>query len=146
MSLQHTTDEADIRQQIDTLVAAIRAMDLERVMVSFATDLVSFDIEPPLRHVGIDAKRRNWARVFAAYERPLGYEIRDLAITVGHDVAFGHSLNRISGTLKNGQTNATWVRWTVCLRKIEGRWLIAHDQVSVPIDVASGTALLTLQP
>jgi hypothetical protein len=38
------------------------------------------------------------------------------------------------------------VRWTVCLRKIEGRWLIGHDQVSVPVDVASGTASLTLQP
>lgn len=146
MAMQRMADEADIRQHLDTLALAIRAMDLERVMASFAADLVSFDIEPPLRHVGIDAKRRNWARVFAAYERPLGYEIRDLAVTVGNDVAFGHSLNRISGVLTNGQTNASWVRWTVCLRKIDGRWLIAHDQVSVPIDLASGAALLTLEP
>jgi hypothetical protein len=31
------------------------------------------------------------------YERPLGYEIRDLTLTLGDDVAFGHSLNRVSG-------------------------------------------------
>jgi len=42
--------------------------------------------------------RMNWANVFAAYQRPLGYEIRGLAITVADGVAFGHSLYRISGT------------------------------------------------
>jgi hypothetical protein len=32
------------------------------------------------------------------------------------------------------------------LRKIDGNWLIAHDQVSVPLDVESGSALLNLKP
>lgn len=57
---------------------------------------MSFDIEPPLQHVEAEAKRKNGERVFAAYGQPLGYEIRDLAITVGDDVAFAHSLNRLS--------------------------------------------------
>jgi ketosteroid isomerase-like protein len=98
----HAVDEADIRQRIDKLVQAIRAMDLEGVKPIFAPDIVSFDIVPPLQHVGAEAKWRNWADVFTVYQRPLGYEIRDLTLTVGDDVAFGHSLNRISGTLKNG--------------------------------------------
>jgi uncharacterized protein (TIGR02246 family) len=146
MATQYVTDKAEIRQRIDTLVEAIRAMDIESVMSSFTPDLVSFDIEPPLQHVGADAKRKNWARAFSMYQRPLGYEVRDLAITAGDDVAFAHSLNRISGTLKNGQRNDAWVRWTGCLKKIDGRWLIAHDQVSVPLDVASGKGLLDLEP
>jgi ketosteroid isomerase-like protein len=88
----------------------------------------------------------NWVDVFTAYQRPLGYEIRDLTITVGDDVAFGYSLNRISGTLKNGNRSDFWVRWTACFRKVDGNWLIAHDQVSVPLDVESGRALLNLKP
>lgn len=52
-----TTDEADIRQRIDRLVEALRAMDLEGVMSLYAPDIVSFDIVPPLRHVGAQAKR-----------------------------------------------------------------------------------------
>jgi len=143
---QRRSDEADIRERIDKLCEAVRAMDLERVMSIFATDLVSFDIEPRLRHVGAEAKRKNWAKVFSTYECPLGYEIRDLAITVGDNVAFGHSLNRISGTLKNGSRTAVWVRWTTGFRKIDGSWLIAHDQVSVPLDFESGNALLSLEP
>jgi len=52
---------------------------------------------------------------------------------LGDDVAFGHSLNRVSGTLKNGNRTDFWLRWTACFRKIDGNWLVAHDQVSVPI-------------
>ncbi len=146
MAPQHAADEVNIRQRIDKAVEAIRAMNLEGVKPIYALDIVSFDIVPPLRHVGAEAKWKNWEDVFMAYQRPLGYEIRDLTITVGDDVAFGYSLNRISGTLKNGNWNDFWVRWTTCFRKVDGNWLIAHDQVSVPLDVESGRALLNLEP
>ena len=146
MATQRATDEADIRQRIDTLLAALHAMDLKGVMALYAPDIVSFDIAPPLQHVGAEAKRKQWVDAFAMYQRPLGYEMRDLTITVGDDVAFGHSLNRISGTLKNGNRTDFWLRWTACFRKIEGNWLVAHDQVSVPVDFESGRALLDLEP
>ena len=145
MATQHAIDEADIRQRIAKYATAIRAKDLERVMSIFAPDIVSFDIEAPLKHMGAEAKRRNWTKVFATYQQ-LGYEIRDLTITVGGDVAFAHSLNRLSGTLKNGNGSGFWVRATFCFRKIDGNWLIAHDHVSVPLDVESGRALLNLEP
>lgn len=138
-------DEAAIRQRIDTLVEAVRAMDLDRVRPAFAPDVVSFDIVPPLRHLGAEAKWRNWADVFAAYES-LDYEVRDLTIAVSGDVAFAYSVNRITGTLRMGRHNDYWVRWTGCFRKIDGDWLIAHDHISVPTDFASGGAVLDLEP
>ena len=138
--------EADVRARIDKLAAAIRAHDLDTAMSVYAPDIVSFDFEPPLQHVGAEAKRRNWTAVFDAYRRPLGYEVHDLRIAVGDSVAFTHSLNRISGTLKAGATTDMWVRATTGLRKIDGVWLITHDQISVPIDFESGTALRDLTP
>lgn len=146
MAERNALDEADIRRRIDGLVAAVRAMDFGGVKPIYAPDLVSFDIVPPLQHLGAPAKWQNWADVFAAYEPPLGYEIRDLVITMGGDVAFGRSLNRISGTLKNGTPSDYWVRWTTGWRKIDGQWLMVHDQVSVPMDVVSGKALRDLKP
>ena len=121
-------------------------MDLERVMSFYAPDIVSFDIVPPLQHVGAGAKRKNWVDAFSVYQRPLGYEIRDLTITASDDVACGHSLNRISGALKTGRAIDFWLRWTTCFRKIDGTWIIAHDHVSVPLDLESGRALLNLEP
>lgn len=146
MAAQHAIDEAGIRQRIENYAAAIRAKDLDRVMSIFTPDLVSFDLEAPLQHVGAEAKRKNWARAFAAYEHPLGYEIRDLTIVLSGDVAFGHALNRISGTLKNGGKADYWVRWTTGFRKIDGNWFIAHDQVSVPLDLETGRGLRNLAP
>jgi ketosteroid isomerase-like protein len=141
-----TTERHNIRQRIDRCVEALRAMDLEGVMSLYAPDIVSFDIVPPLRHVGVKAKEKNWMDAFAMYQRPLGYEIRDLTLTVGDDVAFGHSLNRVSGRLKNGNRTDFWLRWTACFQKIDSNWLVAHDQVSVPIDPESGRGLLNLEP
>jgi ketosteroid isomerase-like protein len=53
------------------LAGAIRGLDLEAVVSIYTTDVVSFDIEPPLQHVGAEAKRKNWERVFAVYKHPL---------------------------------------------------------------------------
>ncbi len=121
-------------------------MDLEGVKSIYAPDIVSFDIVPPLQHLGAEAQWKNWEDVFSAYRPGLRYEIRDLAITVGGGVAFGHSLNRITGTLKNGNKTDFWLRWTACFRNMDGAWLIAHHQASVPIDPQSGSALLNLEP
>ena len=80
MTAQHASDEADIRRWIDKWAEAIRAMDLEGVMSIYTRDIVSFDIEPPLQHVGAQAKRKNWAGVFAMYQRRLVCEMHGLTI------------------------------------------------------------------
>ena len=146
METQREADETRIRERIERLTEAIRAMDLERIAPIYAQDIVSFDIEPPLRHLGSEAKMGNWTRAFAAYRPPLGYEVRDLTITVGDGLAFGHTLAKISGTLGNGNRSEYWVRWTMCLRKTDDDWHIVHDQISVPLDFATGRAHLDLEP
>jgi ketosteroid isomerase-like protein len=139
-------DEAQIRRQIDKIAEGLRDKDLESLERLYTTDVVSFDVEPPLQHVGVAAKAANWANVFAFFET-VTYEVRDLALAVSDDVAFGHAFARLSGTLKNGTvTSGMWVRITYGLRKIDGAWLIAHDQVSVPLDIASGTGMTDLEP
>ena len=147
MATQHTVDEAEIREQLNTLVAAIRGADLEGLKPLYLPGVVSFDVGPRLQDVGAPAKWKNWIEVFTLFEPPLDVELRDITITVGGDVAFGHSFNRLSGMLKNGTRSAGfWVRATFCFQKIDGKWLIAHDHASAPLDPASGKALLNLEP
>ena len=146
MPTQREVDEAKIRKQVDKAVEGIRDKDLEGLRQLYATDVVSFDVEPPLQHVGVEAKLKNWAKVFTFF-REVTYEVRDLALTVGDEVAFGHCFGRLSGTLSNGTaTSGMWVRATFCFRRIDGNWLIAHDQASVPFDVASGKGVVDLEP
>lgn len=147
MATPPAVDEADLRQRVEQFLEAVRAADLERLKHMYAPDIVTFDVQAPLRRVGLEGKLQNWVEAFAAFQAPLGYEMRDLAITMGGDVAFAHGLARLSGTLKNGNpAGGFWVRFTACFRKIQGEWLIAHDHASVPLDLATGNAVLGLEP
>lgn len=146
MTTRPTVDEADVRQRIAMLAQSIRAMDLEGVMANYGPDIVSFDVQAPLRQLGAAGKRKNWVEAFAVFQPPLDYEIRDLTIAVSGDVAFAYSLNRLSGSLSDGTRSGIWVRATLCLRKIDGSWLITHDHASVPLDFATGKALVNLEP
>jgi uncharacterized protein (TIGR02246 family) len=141
-----TRNEAAVRELVDGFVKAIRAKDIKGVMSVFAPEVVSFDLGPPLQHGGGEAFIKRWQELFESYQGPIDYEIRDLSITAGQDVAFSHSLNRISGTMKNGQKTDRWLRWTACYLKTNGKWLIVHEQVSIPVDLRNGKAMLDLKP
>jgi uncharacterized protein (TIGR02246 family) len=146
MERNQATEELAIRKLVDGFVRSISTKDLAGVMAAFAPDVVSFDLGPPLQHGGGEAFAKRWRELFDSYEGTIDYEVRDLTISAGDDVAFSRSLNHVSGTLKNGQKAARWLRWTACYRKSGGKWLIVHEHVSVPSDVRNGTALLDLVP
>jgi uncharacterized protein (TIGR02246 family) len=139
-------DEAEIQRLLDDGIRSLRDKNIEGVMSMYAQEVVSFDIVPPLRYMGADAFRKRWEETFSSFQGPIGYEIHDLSITVGDDVAFTHSLNRISGTMNTGQKTDLWLRWTAGWRSINGKWLIVHHQNSVPVDLETGRAVLSLKP
>jgi uncharacterized protein (TIGR02246 family) len=140
-----TKNEAEIRELIDDFAKAIRAKDIDGVMSVFAPEVVSFDLGPPLQHGSGETFMKRWQELFNLFQGPIDCEVRDLSIIAGEDVASSHSLNRVSGTTKNGQKNDRWLRWTACYRKANGKWLIAHEQVSVPVDLRTGKAMLDLK-
>jgi ketosteroid isomerase-like protein len=116
-------------------------------MSHYTRDILVFDLAPPLQYVGIDAYRKNFKEWFSSFQGPIGYEIRDLSITAGGDVAFCHSINRISGSRTSREKTDVWVRATVGFRKIDGKWMVTHEHVSVPFYMdGSDKAALDLKP
>lgn len=146
MPTEYEMAEAEIRRQVDKIIEGLRTKDLEGLGRLYSEDVVSFDVEPPLQHVGVAAKLKNWAKVFEFFAS-VTYEVRNLTLTVGDEVAFGHAFARLSGTFTNGAaTSGMWVRVTYCFQRINGNWLITHDQVSVPLDILSGKGVTDLEP
>jgi uncharacterized protein (TIGR02246 family) len=148
MALQMTrTDEkAQIRGLLDDWAKAARAGDIEGIMTSYAPDILSFDAIGQLQFKGVEAYRKHWETCIAMCSGPMIFEIHDLGIEVGDGVAFGHYLLRCGGTGEDGKEQVGWMRVTVCCRKRGGRWMVAHEHFSVPFDMASGKALLGLEP
>ena len=138
--------ETLIRQRVEDFAKAVGAKDIDRVMSLYAPNVVSFDLNPPLRYAGTDNKRRAWQEFFATYTGPVAYAPSELNITRDGELAFVHSLNHVQGTMASGHSADLWVRWTACFRRIDGVWLVLHDHVSVPADLKHGQAVLNLKP
>jgi PhnB protein len=141
-----TLEEGRIRQRIGSWAEALRRKDVDGVLSHYTADALSFDLAPPLQH-GRDAVRRGLTEWFPTWKGSIGYEITDLRITVGDDVAFTHSLNHLTGTRTNGDTSDVWFRATVCLRREHGEWRVAHEHTSVPFYMdGSFRAAVDLRP
>lgn len=140
-------DESQIHALIEDWANALRAKHVDGVMSHYAPDLVQFDMAPPLTYAGRDVLKKGLKEWFSSWKGPIGYKIRDLTITAGEDAAFCHSVNRLSGTKTNGEKSDVWFRHTLCFRKIEDEWKIAHAHESVPFYMdGSFKAAVDLKP
>ena len=140
---------AEVQEVLDRWAKAFRAKDIHGIMAVYAAGeaVVAYDIVPPLQYRGKDAYRKNYVEFLDQYTGAIELEVRDPHIAAGHDVAFIHALERVSGTLKStGQHSDLWMRATSGLRKIDGKWVIVHDHISAPADFATGKAVLDLTP
>ncbi len=138
--------QPEVSALLDSWSEAIRLKDIDRLMSLYAPDIVYFVVVPPLHYTGSAALRRDFLRFFDAFKGSIGQEIRDLTISASGDIAVAHMLIRASGTLKHGQEVGYWVRATVCCQRSNHGWLIAHEHISLPVDVASGSAAMDLVP
>lgn len=139
-------EESAVRSVIYALVKAVQSNDVEAMLAHCVPDLVMFNMLPPIQHEGAGAIRRLWAKELGGFVPPLEYEVHQLDITVGGAVAFARCLNRFVGRRKDGKRSSSWLRSTLGLRKLEGRWKVLHEHVSVPFDSETGKPLLELKP
>ncbi|MDZ8067122.1 MAG: nuclear transport factor 2 family protein [Nostoc sp. DedQUE08] len=139
-------DEVQIRTIIEERVKALPNKDINALLSNHAPDILSFDVINPLQYIGVDTVRERVQKWVSSFQGSIGYEILDLSITTGETVAFCHYLYRVSGTLTDGGKVEMWVRATVCLREIDGKWMIVHEHQSVPFDPETGKASLNLKP
>lgn len=141
-------NEAEIRKILDQWAKAFQAKDLNGIMAIYepGDTLISYDIVPPLQYSGYEAYKKDYQEFLDQFQGPVAIEYRDLKIVAGDTVAFSRGLERMTGTLKSGQKLDTWVRFTECYRKTNGRWLAIHDHISVPVDLDTGKAVLDAKP
>ena len=137
---------SEVRALLDSREEACRAKDIDRLMSLYSPDSIYFDVVPPLHFAGSAAIRNNFLRWFDGYEGSIDLETRNLNIQVSGDVASAHVLHLDSGN-RNGDYSGIWLRSTVCCQRINDRWLITHEHISLPIEWAkSGMAVLDLTP
>jgi ketosteroid isomerase-like protein len=108
--------------------------------------LLVFDVIPPRQYVGAKALSRNWQGFLDGFDGTITLENRDMEVVSDGKLAYAHYIARVAGKGKDGNPIEMAFRLTDVLRKVKGKWLIVHEHVSVPVDVATGKADLTSKP
>jgi uncharacterized protein (TIGR02246 family) len=129
-----TDDEEQIRTLIQRWADAVHVGDLDTVLSDHADDIVMFDVPPPENGVrGRDAYRDVWPPFFEWQAMGASFEIVELDVTVGEDVAYAWALLRCGTPEELSADPTNRLRLTIGLRKEGGRWVVAHEHHSFPL-------------
>ena len=129
------SDKAQIEALEKGFSAAFNAKDVAKIMSYYTHDgLFVFDVTPPRQHVGWDDYKKDWDDFLGSIAGPVVFKLSDLSITVVGSVAYGHSIQSIDSTAKDGAKSELVVRVTDVYRKAGGRWKIVQEHVSIPVD------------
>ena len=125
-------DEAAIRNVVQSWTAAVRRKDFAGILQNHSADIVMFDVPPPFQSRGLEAYKKTWEVFFSWSSDPIPFDITDMSITAGSDVAFVVATMRCAEPGPNREQKSLDFRLTIGLRKIDGRWIITHEHHSIP--------------
>jgi ketosteroid isomerase-like protein len=143
-----TSDKAEIEALVMNYNDAFNARNVNQIMSCYAPGkgLFVFDAIPPREYPSWDAYKRDWEGLLSAYPGPVKNTVSELSITVVGPVAYGHNIQAGTFTRKDGSKLNVTVRVTDVYRKLNGKWLIVQEHVSVPVDLETGAADLLSKP
>jgi ketosteroid isomerase-like protein len=85
-------DEVDIRKLIERWAKAVRDGDRTGICTDHVPDILMFDVPPPLFSQGLDSYMATWERFLSWSEQPVKFDLHDMRIIAGKDVAFATAL------------------------------------------------------
>jgi len=125
------SDETQIRALIERWAQAVHAGDLAVVLEGHAADIVMFDVPPPHDGVrGLAAYERTWPPFFGWQATGARFDLLELDVTAGADVAFAYALLWCGKEEDRAATPERRLRLTLGLRKDSGRWVVVHEHHS----------------
>ena len=110
---------------------AVHTGDMDTVLADHAEDIVMFDVPPPEQGVrGLAAYRATWPPFFEWQQSGASFEIVEIDVTAGEDVAFAWALLHCGTAEDLAATPVNLLRLTIGLRKDGTRWTVSHEHHS----------------
>jgi ketosteroid isomerase-like protein len=117
---------------VEDWVNAVRKRDLAAVLRNHSPDILMFDVPPPFQSRGIEAYKKTWDLFFSWAHDPAVFDIKEMNIIAGGDMAFVSAVMRCAGTEAGEEDAELDFRLTIGLRKVGGQWVIVPEHHSVP--------------
>jgi ketosteroid isomerase-like protein len=131
-------DQEQVRRILEQWASATRKNMRDDILKNHAPDVLIYDVLPPMKYDGAEAYRRGWDDWQPDTQGEGRFDLQNLSIVAGADVAFAHCFIQCGGTLPDGKTFEDLVRATFCLKKTGGAWRIQHQHISKPFRLNAG--------
>ncbi|HLN98418.1 MAG TPA: nuclear transport factor 2 family protein [Pyrinomonadaceae bacterium] len=126
------TNEAAIRELIVNWANAVRTKNVDAILANHSPEILMFDVPPPLQLKGIEAYKKSWD-LFFSWAHDFGvFDIDEMTVTAGDDVAFVTAVMHCAGAEANQERIDLEFRLTLGLRKIRDQWIVMHEHHSIP--------------
>lgn len=134
MPKRSSVDELKIKALLEAWAAAVRKHDFVAILAHHDPDMVMYDVPPPIQCQGIEAYEETWNLMFRHHKPGAAFDVEELHVTAGEDVAFAHAIMRCGpdSSCNPKDKEGFQFRLTVGLKKVGGEWRIAHEHHSVP--------------
>jgi ketosteroid isomerase-like protein len=141
-------EKAQIEALEKRYVDAFNARNVDKLMECYSHDqnFFAFDIVPPRQFEGWDAYQKAFEGIFADYPGPVSMTMSEVHVTTDGRLAFGRNMQSGYLTTPDGKKFPFAIRVTDGYRKIDGKWYIVLEHVSVPVELATGKADLMSKP
>jgi ketosteroid isomerase-like protein len=124
-------DETALRELIAQWAKAVRDENLPGIRANHDSDILMFDVPPPLLSRGLEAYMATWSTFYPSQARPIAFDFEEVEITAGRDVAFATAIGHCN-YIELGKRTDLKFRLTMGFRKSTGQWRIVHEHHSVP--------------
>jgi ketosteroid isomerase-like protein len=130
---ESSKEENQVREVLESWAKATRQNRKDDILKNHAPDLLIFDVLPPMKYESAESYRRSWDDWQPETQGEGQFDLENLAVTVGSNVAFAHCFIRCGGTAPDGRSFQDLVRATFCLKKLGGLESLAPD-ISKPFE------------
>jgi uncharacterized protein (TIGR02246 family) len=126
------SNENQIHSLVENWAKAVREKDIDGILAHHTDDIVMFDVPPPFQSKGIAAYRKTWDTFYAWAKDSGVFDILEMEVMAGSNVAFCYASMRCAGYSDSGKREELKFRLTIGLKKIDDQWMIAHEHHSLP--------------
>jgi ketosteroid isomerase-like protein len=131
---QSSKDEMDIQALIKRWAKAVREENRAGIHADHDSEILMFDVPPPLLSRGLDAYMATWERFLSWSEKPVAFGFHDVKVIAGVDVAFATAIGKCAGIDPNGKREELEFRLTMGFKKVDGSWRVIHEHHSLPAE------------
>lgn len=118
---------------------AIVQNNIEALMQKCTAGFNMFDVSGQIS--GAAVYRQQWERFSSSFNEHMKISRRKMKLYIAEDLAVLHCYSRVENILLQHQS-MPWCRTTLCLHKQEGEWLIAHQHISMPVNLSNGSVIM----